>query len=105
MNTALQPTADRILVTTIAPTAKESPIIIPEQARERPQEAEVVAVGPGLRNRMGVLIPVCVKPGDRVIIAKWGGTEIKENGRPLLLMGEADVLAIRKDSNATAEVA
>jgi chaperonin GroES len=69
-------------------------IIIPDTAKEKPQEGEVVAVGPGARDETGKLIALGVKAGDRILFGKWSGTEIKLEGADLLIMKESDVLGI-----------
>jgi chaperonin GroES len=69
-------------------------IIIPDTAKEKPQEGEVVAVGTGARDEAGKLVPLDVKAGDRVLFGKWSGTEVKLNGEDLLIMKESDILGI-----------
>jgi chaperonin GroES len=69
-------------------------IIIPDTAKEKPQEGEVIAVGPGARNEQGQLVPLDVKPGDRVLFGKWSGTEVKIEGQDLLIMKESDLLGV-----------
>ena len=69
-------------------------IIIPDTAKEKPQEGEVVAVGPGARNERGELIAIDLKPGDRVLFGKWSGTEVKLDGQELLIMKESDIMGI-----------
>jgi chaperonin GroES len=91
----IKPLEDRILV---RPEEGEemtaSGIVIPDTAKEKPQEGSVLAVGPGKRSDTGELIPVDVKEGDRVIYSKYGGTEIKVEGEDLLILSSRDVLAI-----------
>ena len=93
--TNIKPLEDRILV---RPEEGEettaSGIVIPDTAKEKPQEGTVLAVGPGKRSDSGELIPVDVKDGDRVIYSKYGGTEIKVEGEDLLILSSRDVLAI-----------
>lgn len=93
--TALKPLEDRILV---RPEEGEettaSGIVIPDTAKEKPQEGTVLAVGPGKRSDTGDLIPMDVKEGDRVIYSKYGGTEIKLEGEELLILSARDVLAV-----------
>ena len=93
--TNIKPLEDRILV---RPEEGEettaSGIVIPDTAKEEPQEGTVLAVGPGKRSDAGELIPVDVKDGDRVIYSKYGGTEIKVEGEDLLILSSRDVLAI-----------
>ena len=69
-------------------------IIIPDSAKEKPQEGEIVAVGPGARDEAGKLVPLDVKAGDRVLFGKWSGTEVKIDGQDLLIMKESDILGI-----------
>jgi chaperonin GroES len=69
-------------------------IIIPDTAKEKPQEGEVVAVGSGARDEAGKLVPLDVKKGDRVLFGKWSGTEVKVDGEDLLIMKESDILGI-----------
>jgi chaperonin GroES len=93
--TNIQPLEDRILV---RPEEGEettaSGIVIPDTAKEKPQEGTVLAVGPGKRSDTGDLIPMDVKEGDRVVYSKYGGTEIKLEGEELLILSARDVLAI-----------
>ena len=93
--TSIQPLEDRILV---RPEEGEettvSGIVIPDTAKEKPQEGTVLAVGPGRRSDTGELIPMEVKEGDRVIYSKYGGTEIKQAGEELLILSARDVLAV-----------
>jgi chaperonin GroES len=93
--TAIKPLEDRILV---RPDEGEettaSGIVIPDTAKEKPQEGTVLAIGPGKRSDTGDLIPMDVKDGDRVIYSKYGGTEIKVGGEDLLILSARDVLAI-----------
>jgi chaperonin GroES len=69
-------------------------IIIPDTAKEKPQEGEVIAVGPGGRDENGKLIPMDVKAGDRVLFGKWSGTEVKLDGEELLIMKESDIMGV-----------
>ncbi|MGK9167737.1 co-chaperone GroES [Inquilinus limosus] len=69
-------------------------IIIPDTAKEKPQEGEVIAVGPGARDEQGRLVPLDVKVGDRVLFGKWSGTEVKLDGQEILIMKESDILGI-----------
>ncbi|RWD44580.1 co-chaperone GroES [Mesorhizobium sp.] len=92
---AFRPLHDRILVRRIAVDEKTAGgIIIPDTAKEKPQEGEVIAVGPGARDDSGQLQPLDVKVGDRILFGKWSGTEIKLNGEDLLIMKESDVLGV-----------
>ncbi|TIM34165.1 MAG: co-chaperone GroES [Mesorhizobium sp.] len=92
---AFRPLHDRILVRRIEVDEKTAGgIIIPDTAKEKPQEGEVIAAGPGARDDSGQLQPLDVKVGDRVLFGKWSGTEIKLNGEDLLIMKESDVLGV-----------
>ena len=92
----IKPLADRVLVKRLdeAEEQKVGGIIIPDTAKEKPQEAEIVAVGPGGRSEDGERIPLEVKEGDKVLIGKYSGTEVKIEGEEYLIMREDDVLAI-----------
>jgi chaperonin GroES len=94
MAAKLQPLADRVLV---KPTEKEektkSGIYLPDTAKEKPQEGEVVAVGPGKMDETGKRIPMDLKVGDKVIYAKYGGTEIKVDNEDMMILRESDILA------------
>jgi chaperonin GroES len=84
-----------VLVRRIEQEAKtKGGIIIPDTAKEKPQEGEIVAAGPGARNDDGKLAPLDVKAGDRVLFGKWSGTEVKIDGEDLLIMKESDILGI-----------
>ena len=90
-----RPLHDRVVVKRIEQEDKtKGGIIIPDTAKEKPQEGEVIAVGPGARNEDGELIPLDVKAGDRVLFGKWSGTEVKIDGEELLIMKESDLLGI-----------
>jgi len=90
-----RPLHDRVVVRRIDAEEKTSGgIIIPDTAREKPQEGEVVAVGPGLRDESGKLIELSVKAGDRILFGKWSGTEVKIGGEELLIMKESDILGV-----------
>ena len=90
-----RPLHDRVVVKRINPEAKtKGGIIIPDTAREKPQQGEVVAVGPGGRDEAGKLIPIDIKSGDRVLFGKWSGTEIKLDGEELLIMKESDIMGV-----------
>ncbi len=91
----LRPLGDRVWIEPIEQEeTTASGIILPETAKEKPQEGKVLAVGPGLRNDKGERQPLDVKVGDRVLFAKYAGTEIKHEGKKYLIMRESDVLAI-----------
>ncbi|AJD45389.1 co-chaperone GroES [Rhizobium sp. SEMIA 4085] len=90
-----RPLHDRILVRRVESEERtKGGIIIPDTAKEKPQEGEVIAVGPGARNDAGQIQPLDVKAGDRILFGKWSGTEIKINGEDLLIMKESDVMGI-----------
>lgn len=80
-------------------------IIIPDNAKEKPQEGEVIAVGSGARDEAGKLIPLDVKPGDTVLFGKWSGTEVKIGGEDLLIMKEADIMGVVEKTVAARKVA
>ena len=90
-----RPLHDRVVVRRLESEEKtKGGIIIPDTAKEKPSEGEVVAVGPGARNEAGQIQALDVKAGDRILFGKWSGTEIKINGEDLLIMKETDVLGI-----------
>jgi len=90
-----RPLHDRVVVRRIEAEEKtKGGIIIPDTAKEKPQEGEVIAAGPGARDESGKLIPLDLKAGDRILFGKWSGTEIKLDGEELLIMKESDVMGI-----------
>jgi len=90
-----RPLQDRVLVRRLEQEEKTSGgIIIPDTAKEKPMEGEVVAVGPGVRSEDGKLHPLDVKPGDRVLFGKWSGSEVKLDGEELVIMKESDILGV-----------
>ncbi|MEO6216493.1 MAG: co-chaperone GroES [Sphingomonas sp.] len=92
---AFRPLHDRVLVRRIEAAEKTAGgIIIPETAKEKPQEGEVVSVGTGLRLENGTIVPLDVKAGDKILFGKWSGTEVKLGGEDLLIMKESDLLGI-----------
>jgi chaperonin GroES len=92
---AFRPLHDRIVLRRLEGEEKtKGGIIIPDTAKEKPQEGEVVAVGPGARDEAGNLVPLDVKAGDRVLFGKWSGTEVKIDGQELLIMKESDILGV-----------
>lgn len=94
---AVQPLADRVLVKRLdEKEEKQGGIIIPDTAKEKPQEAEVIAVGPGKRGENGERIPLEVKKGDKVLVSKYGGTDVKISGAEHVILREDDILAIVK---------
>ena len=93
--TKFRPLHDRVVVKRIDAEAKtKGGIIIPDSAKEKPQEGEVIAVGPGGRDEGGKLIPIDLKPGNRVLFGKWSGTEVKLDGEELLIMKESDIMGV-----------
>ena len=90
-----RPLHDRVLVKRVEAEEKTSGgIIIPDTAKEKPQEGEVVAAGSGLKSEDGKITPLDVKAGDRILFGKWSGTEVKVDGQDLLIMKESDILGI-----------
>ena len=90
-----RPLHDRVVVRRLEADEKTAGgIIIPDTAKEKPMEGEVVAVGPGARDETGKLAPLDVKAGDRILFGKWSGTEVKLDGEDLLIMKESDILGI-----------
>jgi chaperonin GroES len=93
--TKFRPLHDRVVVRRIQADEKtKGGIIIPDTAKEKPQEGEVVAVGAGTRDEAGKLVPLEVKAGDRVLFGKWSGTEVKLDGEELLIMKESDIMGV-----------
>ena len=96
-----RPLHDRVVVKRVAEEEKtKGGIIIPDTAKEKPMEGEVVAVGPGARDEKGALIPLDVKAGDRILFGKWSGTEVKLDGIEYLIMKESDIMGILEGSAA-----
>ena len=90
-----RPLHDRVVVRRLDAEEKTAGgIIIPDTAKEKPMEGEVIAAGPGARNEAGALVPLDVKAGDRILFGKWSGTEVKLNGEDLLIMKESDIMGI-----------
>ncbi len=90
-----RPLHDRVVIRRLEGEAKSAGgIIIPDTVKEKPQEGEVTAVGPGARSEKGVLAPMSVKAGDRVLFGKWSGTEVKMDGAELLVMKESDLMGV-----------
>ena len=97
-----RPLHDRVVIRRIEEEEKtKGGIIIPDTAKEKPQEGEVIAVGPGARDDSGKLVPLDVKAGDRVLFGKWSGTEVKIDGEDLLIMKESDVMGVIEGTTAT----
>ena len=94
-----RPLHDRVVVKRVEEEGKtKGGIIIPDTAKEKPMEGEIVAVGPGARDEKGTLVPLDVKKGDRILFGKWSGTEIKLDGDDLLIMKESDIMGIIEGS-------
>ncbi len=92
---AFRPLGDRVLVKRVEEESKtKGGIIIPDTAKEKPQEGEVVSVGPGARDDKGVVNALELKAGDRILFGKWSGTEVKVDGEDLIIMKESDVLGV-----------
>jgi len=93
--TKFRPLHDRVVVRRITAEEKtKGGIIIPDTAQEKPQEGEVIAVGPGARDESGKLIPIDLSEGNRVLFGKWSGTEVKLDGEELLIMKESDIMGV-----------
>ena len=102
---AFRPLHDRVVVRRLEAEQKTTGgIIIPDTAQEKPQEGEVVAVGPGARDESGKLVPLDVRVGDKVLFGKWSGTEVKLDGKDLLILKESDLMGVI-ESAATAKKA
>jgi chaperonin GroES len=101
-----RPLHDRVVVTRIDAESKTAGgIIIPDTAKEKPTEGEVIAVGPGGRDESGKLIPIDLKEGDRVLFGKWSGTEVKIDGVEYLIMKESDIMGVIDQTSARKKVA
>jgi chaperonin GroES len=95
MKMKFRPLHDRVVVRRVTAEEKTAGgIIIPDSAQEKPQEGQVIAVGPGGRDEAGKLIPIDIKVGDRVLFGKWSGTEVKIDGEDLLIMKESDIMGV-----------
>jgi chaperonin GroES len=100
-----RPLHDRVVIRRLEGEQKtKAGIIIPDTAQEKPQEGEVVAVGPGARDEAGKLIPIDLKAGDRVLFGKWSGTEVKIDGEELIIMKESDVMGVVEGTKASRKV-
>ena len=96
-----RPLHDRVVIRRIEEESKTAGgIFIPDTAKEKPMEGEIIAVGPGARDEKGTLVPLDVKKGDRILFGKWSGTEIKLDGEDLLIMKESDIMGIIEGSPA-----
>ena len=103
---SFRPLHDRVLVKRVKEEEKtKGGIIIPDTAQEKPQEGEVVAVGPGTRDEDGERIALDVKVGDRILFGKWSGTEVKLDGDELLIMKESDIMGVIETKKAKKEAA
>lgn len=101
-----RPLHDRVVIRRLEGDDKtKGGIIIPDTAKEKPQEGEVVAVGPGARDEAGKLIPLELEPRDRVLFGKWSGTEVKIDGEELLIMKESDVMGVLETKQAVRKAA
>lgn len=101
-----RPLHDRVLVRRIDEEARTSGgIIIPDTAKEKPQQGEIVAVGPGSRGDDNKVIPLDVKVGDRILFGKWSGTEVKIGGEELLIMKESDILGVLEEATSAQQAA
>jgi chaperonin GroES len=96
-----RPLHDRVVVRRVDAEEKSAGgIIIPDTAQEKPQQGEVIAVGPGARGDDNELIPLDVKAGDRILFGKWSGTEVKIDGEDLLIMKESDIMGVLENESA-----
>ena len=103
---AFRPLGDRVLVRRVEEEEKtRGGIIIPDTAKEKPQEGEVIAVGPGARDEAGKVQPLDVKSGDRILFGKWSGTEVKLDGEELLIMKESDIMGVLEGAVAKKKAA
>lgn len=103
---SFRPLHDRVVVRRVEEETKtKGGIIIPDTAKEKPQQGEVLAVGPGARNDKGDLVALDVKVGDRVLFGKWSGTEVKIDGDDLLIMKESDIMGVIEGAGAAAKAA
>jgi chaperonin GroES len=101
-----RPLHDRVVLRRVESEEKtKGGIIIPDAAREKPQEGEIIAVGPGGRDESGKLVPLDVRVGDRVLFGKWSGTEVKLDGEELLIMKEADIMGVLEAGEAKRKAA
>jgi chaperonin GroES len=90
-----KPLHDRVVIRRVEEDAKTTGgILIPDTAKEKPMQGEVLAVGPGARNERAELVPLDVKPGDRVLFGKWSGTEVRLDGEELMIMKESDIMGV-----------
>ena len=101
-----RPLHDRVVVRRVESEDKtKGGIIIPDTAKEKPQEGEIIAVGSGARDETGKLVPLDVKAGDRILFGKWSGTEVKLNGEDLLIMKESDIMGVIEQISVASKAA
>ncbi len=101
-----RPLHDRVVVQRVDAEEKtKGGIIIPDTAKEKPQEGKIIAVGPGARDESGKLVPLDVKAGDRILFGKWSGTEIKLDGEDYLIMKESDIMGVLTETAARKKAA
>ena len=101
MTLKFRPLRDRVVVRRLVEEEKtRGGIIIPDTAKEKPSQGEVIAVGPGARNDKGTLVPVDVKTGDTILFGKWSGSEVKIEGQDLLIMSQSDIMAVVENGGA-----
>ena len=101
-----RPLHDRVVVRRVEEDTKTAGgIIIPDTVKEKPQQGEVIAVGPGARDEQGKVVPLDVKAGDRVLFGKWSGTEVKIDGQELLIMKESDIMGVLTETSAKKKAA
>ena len=101
-----RPLHDRVVVRRLDEDTKTAGgIIIPDTAKEKPMEGEILAVGPGMRGENGEIVPLDVKAGDRVLFGKWSGTEVKLDGEEILIMKESDIMGVIKSAKSARKAA
>jgi chaperonin GroES len=101
-----RPLHDRVAVRRLDEDEKTAGgIIIPDTAKEKPMQGEVIAVGPGARDESGEVVPLDIQPGDVVLFGKWSGTEVKIDGEELLIMKESDIMGVLEDSKSSRKAA
>src|SRR6202023_3024312 len=101
-----RPLHDRIVIRRLEGEDKtKGGIIIPDTVKEKPQEGEIIAVGPGARDESGKLVPLDVKKGDKILFSKWSGTEVKIDGQDLLIMKESDIMGVIESATAAKKAA
>ena len=101
-----RPLHDRVVVRRLEQEERtKSGIIIPDTAKEKPQQGEVIALGPGARNEKGEIVALDVKAGDRVLFGKWSGTEVKIDGEEYLIMKESDIMGVLEDAEPARKAA